>query len=288
MTTDLSHPPSAYRQRNLAETLAHELKQPIKLESLYHGVFNRYGLPPGWTMAEKDDENLLPSPRRKTAMVVLDTAESFAVYMTRHRDEHPTIWVKADFTQGRVSFVGILNDHGPGFEEQAWRDHRATFSPRFSEEWARWKSKSREHFSQADFASWIEDNVADIVESDGSPSGAQMLLMAINFEANQDRRFKSAIRLQNGGVDVTFVQDDDTQTLEKMKLFDRFSIGIPVFWGGDAYQIDARLRYRVRDGKLTFWYELIRPDRTLEAATRTVIEKIKTETGKPLFFGSPF
>jgi uncharacterized protein YfdQ (DUF2303 family) len=87
---------------------------------------------------------------------------------------------------------------------------------------------------------------------------------------------------------VTFVQDDDAQTLEKMKIFDRFSIGIPVFWGGDAYQIDARLRYRVRDGKLTFWYELIRPDRTLEAATRTVIENIKTETGTPLFFGSPF
>lgn len=115
-----------------------------------------------------------------------------------------------------------------------------------------------------------------------------MLEMALTFEANQDMRFKSAIRLQSGGVQMQFVQDDDAQTLQKMQVFDRFSLGFPVFWNGDAYRIDARLRYRVRDGKLTFWFELIRQDKVLESATQTLISQIREKTGNPFFFGDPF
>lgn len=105
--------------------------------------------------------------------------------------------------------------------------------------------------TQAEFATFIEDNLADIAGSDGLPSGADMLRMSIDFEAKQDMRFKSALRLQSGGVDLAFVQQEDNGTLEKMKLFDRFAIGVPVFWGDAAYRVEARLRYRVREGKLS-------------------------------------
>lgn len=84
---------------------------------------------------------------------------------------------------------------------------------------------------------------------------------------------------------MSFVQDDDNQTLATMQMFEKVAIGIPVFWNGDAYQITARLRYRVREGKLTFWYELIRSDKTLEHATKQLIEKIKLGTALPLYFG---
>ena len=87
---------------------------------------------------------------------------------------------------------------------------------------------------------------------------------------------------------MNFVQSDDQQTVDKMKLFDRFRIGIPVFWNGDAYPIIARLRYRVREGKLTFWYELVRQDKVLEAATLTMIHAVQEGAGVPFFFGLPF
>ena len=80
---------------------------------------------------------------------------------------------------------------------------------------------------------------------------------------------------------MSFVEQDDAQTLETMKMFDRFSIGLPVFWGGEAYRVDARLRYRVREGKLTFAYSLIREDKVLEAATKTLIEKVDVEGTYP-------
>lgn len=275
---------------NLAETLAKEMKAPIEIISEHAGNLKRVALPPGWTLIEKDDDNRLrTAPRRKIAKVALKDADSFIEYIKRHGSlTDSTVWCVANYKAGKVDFLGILNDHGEDEAKAAWRDHRATFTPEFSEEWNSWVKANKQPFNQAEFASFIEDNLKDIASTEGNPTGAQMLEMALTFEANQDMRYKSAIRLQNGGVQMSFVQDDDVQTLQKMSVFDRFSIGFPVFWNGDAYRIDARLRYRVRDGKLAFWFELIRQDKVLEAATQTLIATIREKTGNPFFFGEPF
>lgn len=275
---------------NIAETLAKEMKAPIEIISEANGNMKRVALPPGWNLIEKDDDaKLLAAPRRKIAKVKMHDAESFIDYMKRHGSlTDSTIWCIADYKAGKVGFTGILNDHGEEETKAAFRDHRATFAPEFSEEWTRWTSKNKQPFNQAGFAEYIEENLKDIASVDGSPTGSQMLEMALAFEANQDMKFKSAIRLQNGGVQMAFTQDDDAGTLAKMSAFDRFTVGFPVFWNGDAYRIDARLRYRVREGKLTFWFELIRQDLILEAATTALIAVIRSKTGNPFFFGEPF
>lgn len=275
---------------NLAETLAREMKTPIEIISEPGGNIKRLALPPGWQLIEKDDDTkLLLTPRRKLARVKLHDPLSFIDYTVRHGSlADTTIWCIANYKAGSVTFTAIINDHGEDELATGWRDHRATFCPEFSEEWSRWNTHNRKPFSQVEFAAFIEDNLKDIACVDGSASGAQMLEMAIAFEANQDMRFKSAVRLQNGGVQMSFVQDDDAQTLQKMQAFDRFSLGMPVFWNGEPYRQDARLRYRVRDGKLAFWFELIRQDKVLEAATQTLISTIREKTGNPFFFGEPF
>jgi uncharacterized protein YfdQ (DUF2303 family) len=273
---------------NLAETLAAEMKEPVVLLG-QDKYLQRAALPPGWNIVEKDDIKLSPTPRRKTAQVRLNDEDSFISYITRHGSlTDSTIWCEASYQKGDVNFTGIINDHGETADEAHWRDHLVKFSPVFSEEWRRWTDHNKYTFSQVEFAAFIEDNLKDIASIEGCPTGAQMLEMAITFEANQDMRFKSAVRLQNGGVQMSFVQDDDAQTLQKMQVFDRFSLGLPVFWNGDAYQLDARLRYRVRDGQLKFWFELIRADKVLEAATQTLITVIREKTGNPFFFGNPF
>lgn len=273
---------------NLAETLAAEMKQPISMLGQDEWL-QRAALPPGWSMIEKDDIKLSAVPRRKTACVRLADADGFIDYMRRHGSlTNSTVWCAANYQTGDIEFTGIINDHGETEDEAAWRDHLVKFSPVFSEEWKRWTSRTAKPFTQVEFAEFIENNLKDIAGVENSPTGAQMLEMAVTFEANQDMRFKSAIRLQNGGVQMSFSQNDDAQTLQKMQVFDRFSLGLPVFWNADAYQLDARLRYRTRDGKLTFWFELIRHDKVLEAATQTLITLIREKTGNPFFFGNPF
>ena len=274
---------------NLAETLAREMKQPVEILSNEPGCIRRVALPAGWKLEEKDDSRLLDFPLRKVAQVRLHDTNSFVEYVSRHGcPETTTVWCVASYKAGTVTFLGIINDNSADQITPGWRDHKAHFQPEFSEEWARWVGKHNVGFSQSDFAAFIEDNLKDVAGVEGQPTGAQMLEMALTFEASQDMRFKSAIRLQSGGVQMSFVQDDDANTLRKMQVFDRFSLGLPVFWNGEAYRIDARLRYRVREGKLTFWYELIRRDKVLEAATQTLIGQIREKTGFPFFFGDPF
>lgn len=271
-------------QQNIAETVAKEARKPFPISN--DATF--IAVPEGWKLEDTEKTEL--APRRKRGKVATTDADSFIGYVNRHgsRLANTTIWCDANFTAGKVNFTAIINDHGDEEHDPDWRDHLATFAPVFSDEWKRWNDTNKRSLGQTEFASFIEENLQNIASVEGSPSGAQMLEMALSFEANQDMRFKSAIRLQSGGVQMSFVQDDDSQTLSKMQMFDRFSIGLPVFWNGDAYQLDARLRYRIRDGKLTFWFELIRQDKVLEASTRTLIEKIKTDTCAPFFFGNPF
>ena len=258
--------------------------QPVEIAS--HGHIKRVALPPDWSLEHENDEDLLLQPFRKTGTVTLDDQESFIGYINRHAlSDLTTIYCNANYLKSQVSFKCIINDHGGKADGQQWRDHVALFTPIFSEEWNRWIGKNKEPLSQLEMAMFIEENLQDIAVSEGFPTGQQLLEMATSFQASQDMRFKSAIRLQNGGVNMSFVQDDDTQTLAQMKMFEKIAIGIPVFWNGTAYQITARLRYRVKEGRLIFWYELIRNDKVLEDATKTMIAKIKEATSVPLYFG---
>lgn len=131
----------------------------------------------------------------------------------------------------------------------------------------------------------LKKNLGDIAAVENMPSGQQLLEMALSFQASQDMKLKSSIRLQDGGVNMTFVEESDQATMKQMKFFEQIAIGIPVFWNGTPYQIKARLRFRPNGGSPQFWFELIRADKVIEDATKTMIEKIKSETGLPLYFG---
>lgn len=276
---------------NVAETLAREMKKPELLAdhnmlAAHHSVV---AIPPGWNVQQIDTEKLQPSPRRKTAKVKLLDVESYAEYLCLHGDPSASsIWAQVDYQKGIVAFTAILNDHGGDDDEAGWRDHQATFKPAYSYEWATWFGKNTQPMGQVEFAEFIERNLKDIATVDGLPTGTQMLAMATDLEITQDAKFKSFTRLQSGGVRLEFVSDDDDETAKRMEVFNRFAIGVPVFWNGDAYRVEARLKYRVAGGKVSFWFELVRPDVTLEVAAKTVIEQIKQKSGGlPFFFGEP-
>ena len=184
--------------------------------------------------------------------------------------------------------MAILNDHQITDAGQSWRDHLGRYAPQKSVEWERWISCNQKTMSQIDFAEWLERNMGDIANAEGFPTGTAMLQMATNLEVSQDSKFRSALRLQSGGVRMEYVQDDDAGTVASMEVFSKFALGIPVFRGGEAYKVEARLKYRLKEGRLTFSYELMRADQTLEAAAKTMTQAIGNVTGFPLFHGNPF
>ena len=66
-----------------------------------------------------------------------------------------------------------------------------------------------------------------------------------------------------------------------------FLLAIPVFRGGDLYQIAVRLRYRVQGGAVSWSFELHGADRSFDHAFREACEDARARTELPLFYGQP-
>jgi uncharacterized protein YfdQ (DUF2303 family) len=271
----------------------------IHLDCLKKGQMPVLHTPTGYSSKPMPElEKYLAQPLRKIANVRMDDAASFIWYAKEHGTaDSCRIYLEANYSQGQVQFTALLNDHQKELTDAHWRDHKAKFSPTKSVEWDRWINANKAKMSQTEFASFLEDNLADIAHVEGMPTSSQIMGMTLDFEATSEKKFKSATRLQSGGISMEFIDREDDATRAKMQIFERFAIAIPVFAqpiatntpsDNVAYRIDLRLKYAIRDGVLKMWFELVRPDKVLEAASKDIVTLIQTETGFPLLAGNAF
>lgn len=288
-----SQPNAAEPGRNIADALADVL--PVA-DVLFvdtpsaedrHGSVTHVALPKGFTVQAIDNERLLAHPRCTQATALLSDAESFIAYVNRHAGAESVVWCSFDPQTFNLGFVAVIDEHAKALP--GWRKHKAGYTPTMSAEWKTWsgnngKDKAKD---QITFAEFLERNESDITSVPGYPTSADMMKMATEFEANGQKNVKSLVRLQGGGVRIDYVDDDTAATVTHMRTFEKFAVGLQVFWAGPGYRIDARLKYRHNAGKVHFWYELIRPDRVHEAAAKELIERVRAGIGAtPLLMGA--
>lgn len=240
-------------------------------------------VPEGYSVS--DLEKFLPNPIRKRGLVIATDSTSFSDYLNKHSTQFGSvIYAEIDSEKSVCRMVAVLDDNSD--DTPQWKENICRFTPKLSVEWTRWLSKNKDPMDQATFAAWLEDNLPDIASVPGMPTGTEILAMALGFEANSDKRLHSKINLQSGGIQFNFVDDETKDTRAAMKVFERFTIGIPVFDGGSPYPIEARLKYRQKDNALKFWYELIRTDRVFKTAVTEELALIKANTGLLVIAGT--
>lgn len=229
-------------------------------------------IPQGATVA--DLEHMLLTPQRRKGKVTLRDTDSFIQYVIVERTDETRIYANTE----PPSFTAVFND-GPG-----WKDHRAVYSCPLSREWTTWNGSSGKSATQEQFAQFIENNLPDVA----NPPAAEMLEISRSLEAKKKVNFASGIRLSNGQNELTYEEEiSGTAAKGKLQVPETFTIGIPVFEGGERYAVEARLRYRIADGgKLAMWYELVRPHKILEDAVANVRKVIAEGTNAPIFNGS--
>jgi len=241
-------------------------------------------VPKAFDLREIDLERLELHPRRTVAKAAFTDAPSFVAYLATHAKPGSTVWCSFDPQTFALSFKAVIDEHSA--TAAGWRGHTASFTPDMSSEWKAWKGSAGKQFAQVAFAEWIDEHADDITTANGLPTSLQMLQMATEFQANEERVLKSTVKLQSGGVRLTYIADPDAGTTENMLMFDRFAIGIPVFQGGSAWSLSARLKYRLNSGKVSFHYEIVRPDRVHEGAAKEMIDQVRTSIGSvPLLMG---
>jgi uncharacterized protein YfdQ (DUF2303 family) len=143
-------------------------------------------------------------------------------------------------------------------------------------------NQNRKQMTQVDFARFLEENLPDIVE----PASADLLEVALTFEAKKSVEFSSGVRLANG--QIQFQYDEVVRgTAQKgsIEIPEQFVLGVAIHVGGPAYRIPVRLRWRLQEGKVVFWYEVVRPHRFIEDALKEIRERVAKETAIPILAG---
>lgn len=226
-------------------------------------------------------EKANPNPNRKRGTVALSDIDSFNQYVSDHGNETST-YVYAD--PDARSLTAVFNDHSfPADPLAGWRDFRATYTAELSREFSTWLKNNKQAKEQEDFAIFLEDNIADVVE----PSGDVLLAVALTLQAKTEVNFNTSKRLDNGQVQITYTENIDARAgAGSIEIPREFAIGCRLFKNGDGYKIRARLKYRLGGGKVKFWYELDRPENVIEAAFEAYVNKAR-ETGITVLIGKP-
>lgn len=229
--------------------------------------------------AVKDIESLFQFPTRSRGEYVMLDADSFITLVKALKDPGLRLYG----TQQPPCFTAVFNDSshaaGPG-----WSDHRAVYAAPLSIEWSTWTASNGKVMTQADFARFIEDNSIDIAH----PPAADMLEISRTLEAKKQVNFASGVRLDNGQSHLSYEEEiRGTAAKGQLQIPEHFTVGVSVLQNGPKYALQARLRYRIDGGKLTMWYDLLRPHKLVEDAVRDVAKKIGDELGLPVLSGLP-
>lgn len=217
---------------------------------------------------EFDLEKYADAPARLKESITVTETKSFIDYWQKFANDGSVIKAQLDDR----CFIAIFDYHQPG--KPAWGDHRCTLICKLSTEWNTWSGKDGRHMGQVEFAEFIESNAIDIVE----PAAATMIEIAMTLQARKKVKFNSGVRLDNGQIQLGYheIVEGSAGTKGDIKIPDKFKLALRVFQGGEKYSVECHLRYRINDGDLKFFYQIIRPERLLEDAFDQVKQLVKT------------
>lgn len=249
-------------------------------------------IPFSTVLTERDEtkqvslEHLLTRPSIVRANVTVRDVESFVAYIEKYRSGSPEAKpaIFASVTEIGAEFTAILDYHHNGSATPEWGVHRCVFTCTETVEWTRWMRQNKQAMNQEVFARFIEDNAPDFV----NPSSSWMQEMALTLEARQTGEFANAVRLQNGTFSLRYSETIDAKAGANgdQEIPATFEIGIAPFVGFAPWKVEARLRFKLSGGKLTFWYELVRPHKIIEEAAKEVIKSITAGVGMVPFRGN--
>jgi uncharacterized protein YfdQ (DUF2303 family) len=223
-------------------------------------------------------------PERIKGTVRVFDPDSFTSYYSRFADLDSRIF--ADDAKRSVTAVldyHEANDRVPRAGDAAavidnvtmprWGQHRVVLEMRHSEEWSTWIGANNKQMTQQQFSEFLEQNSIDIVD----PKPAAIVEIARDLSGTTEVEFGAGLRMQDGQVRFKYTEQTKTSVgADQVTVPGEFVLGIPVFVGGNPGRVRALLRYRCKEGKLTFWYTLVRPEayvRDAFAAARDLIAR---------------
>lgn len=257
-------------------------------------------------------DEYLVRPERRSGQATLLSLDSLIAWVNRHKGRSTALFADPDQVNPRLLAVIDYSDEGP--EEPGSEDvkarfsrHRGVYAFPLSKPWKIWAAADGRGMSQVDFAAFLEDNIGDVIvpPADGRAEGdaklldtlgsfggravgpSRLLELAKGLEIHEGARVKNQANLGSGEMQLVYETEHRDAAGQPINVPNAFILQIPVFEMGAAYRIPVRLRYRLRDGKITWAVHRYRPELYFDDAFAEATKKAQAETEVPLFLGRP-
>lgn len=240
-------------------------------------------VPEGYALETIDLEAYAPHPRRAEGVFEFTRVQSFLEYIEVIAKSDP----RSVPASGRIfaSETGAMTCYFDAHGAQpGWHQHVAEFVPTETPSWKAWVAASGRWFPQAEFAEFLEDRITEIA----APDGATLHTIATTLKVKTNIDFQSGISIHSGQVQLVYQEQMAAGAGAKgdIAIPETLTLVLTPYEGGEAYEAEARFRFRAAGGKATFQYhlgdEISRIQR--EEATR-LADEVNAKFG-PVLFGA--
>lgn len=220
-------------------------------------------------------EQWLHAPIRKKGAFAFGDLDSFIRYFNEQKNEDSRIF--SNVTDTGASFEGIINFHGA---EPDFNDHKCTHTLTPTLEWTVWRENNKAQKTQTAFATFLEEHEDMFVD----PKGADLRELIQTLEGKSHVNIAQAVKLQTGAIKLTYNEDVELKGQIASQTGDilvptMLKVSIAPFVGTARYEMEARLRYRIDNRKIVFWYETVAPHLVVRAIASDMLNVIKKQTG---------
>jgi uncharacterized protein YfdQ (DUF2303 family) len=242
-------------------------------------------------------ESYRQNPKRRRGEAIVSTLESFIDLVNRHKDAGSVIFAKTAWPKPKLTAVIDYHDverkprHG---------EHRITYPFPITEELTAWIENDAKPMKQDSFAAFLEDHAAELAapldqeRTDYEPLFKEKFAVPVDLinlsrelEVFVGATVKQGQRLSSGERTVHFVEEHMNGNGEKIEIPGIFMISVPAFVDGDPVRIPARLRYRIANGTIAWFYQLYRWEFWLRDQVQQDLAKAAKKTELPAFEGAP-
>ena len=247
-------------------------------------------------------ERYRTAPERRSGTARVTTLESFVELTNRHKDRDSALFAQTSMPAPSLTAIVDYHRRAESTDEHLARfgAHRVVYEFPLTEEFKAWAACDGKAMSQADFAMFIEEHIADIAAAtveetktfeplfkDRFAAPIDLVALSRNLEITVGMKVKRKEILKSGERSIVFEDEHKTSAGDPVDIPGIFMLCLPAFIDGAPLRMPARLRYRIAGGDVQWFYQLYRPAHWLREQVRDAMISAAVDTGLPAYEGAP-
>lgn len=238
------------------------------------------------------------APERRKGTAQVTTLRAFIDLVARHKDEGTALFAK---TQWPGPMLTAVIDYHTLTNEPRFGQHRVEYKFPMTPEFSAWIAAQSRTFSQVEFAEFVEDHVADLAAPTDDERKAleplfnkakialpsDLMELSRGLEINVESTIKQSVKLASGESNIIFETKHKDGKGQEVHVPGLFMVALRAFVDGEPVRLAARLRYKPKDGGITWTFALYRWEDALRVRVTADLEKARAELGLPSYEGSP-